>query len=120
MPMRTFSGKYFLSVLRCFAVFAALALPARIACQGAVPPPPPAILLGTSWYPEQWPESRWEADLTLMERAGFRMVRVGEFAWSSLEPGEGRYALDWLERAINAAGAHHLVVALGTPTDAPP
>src|SRR5437879_13517233 len=41
--------------------------------------PPPALLLGAAWYPEQWPESRWEADLTLMEQAGVRMVRVGEF-----------------------------------------
>ena len=80
----------------------------------------PPLMLGSAWYPEQWPESRWETDLALMEQAGFRMVRVGEFAWSSLEPREGKYSLDWLERAINAAGAHQLVVVLGTPTDAPP
>ena len=28
-----------------------------------------AILLGTDWYPEQWPESRWEEDLRLMRWA---------------------------------------------------
>jgi beta-galactosidase GanA len=44
--------------------------------------PPPPLLLGTAWYPEQWPESRWEADLTLMQQSGIHMVRVGEFAWS--------------------------------------
>lgn len=22
----------------------------------------PPLLLGTAWYPEQWPEARWEAD----------------------------------------------------------
>lgn len=96
-------------------LFGALA-PVRAA---AIVPMPP-LMLGSAWYPEQWPESRWEADLALMERAGFRMVRVGEFAWSSLEPSEGKFSLDWLERAINSAGAHHLVVVLGTPTDAPP
>src|ERR1700680_1621208 len=26
---------------------------------------PPPIMLGTAWYPEQWPESRWDADLAL-------------------------------------------------------
>ena len=46
----------------------------------------PAILLGAAWYPEQWPESRWEADLALMQQAGIHMVRVGEFAWSRMEP----------------------------------
>ncbi len=48
--------------------------------------PPPPIMLGTAWYPEQWPESRWDADLTLMQQAGIHMVRVGEFAWSRMEP----------------------------------
>ncbi|PTY07509.1 beta-galactosidase [Opitutaceae bacterium EW11] len=80
----------------------------------------PAIALGSAWYPEQWPEAVWEKDLALMEAAGMNMVRVGEFAWSSLEPEEGRFTLDWLERAIDAAAKHHLVVVLGTPTDAPP
>ncbi len=91
-------------------------LPAADAPPAAVPP----LLLGAAWYPEQWPESRWDADLALMQAAGLRMVRIGEFAWSSLEPAEGRYTLDWLERAIAAAAAHRIVVVLGTPTDAPP
>ncbi len=82
--------------------------------------PPPALLLGTAWYPEQWPESRWEVDLTLMEQAGVRMVRVGEFAWSRMEPSEGQYDLDWLERAITAASKHGIYTVLGTPTPAPP
>ena len=28
-----------------------------------------AILMGTDWYPEQWPEARWEEDLRLIEAA---------------------------------------------------
>jgi len=81
---------------------------------------PPPLLLGTAWYPEQWPESRWDADLALMQEAGVHMVRVGEFAWSRMEPEEGRYDLDWLDRAIAAAGKHNIFVVLGTPTAAPP
>ncbi len=77
-------------------------------------------MLGSAWYPEQWPESQWEGDLARMQQAGLNMVRIGEFAWSSLEPAEGRYDLDWMERAINAAGKHGMVVILGTPTDTPP
>ena len=83
-------------------------------------PPPPAILLGAAWYPEQWPESRWEADLALMHEGGVRMVRVGEFAWSRMEPSEGQYDFDWLDRAITAAGKHGIYTVLGTPTAAPP
>src|SRR6266568_4143884 len=80
----------------------------------------PPILLGTAWYPEQWPESRWEADLTLMQQAGIHMVRVAEFAWSRMEPAEGQYDLDWLDRAITAAGKHGIYTVVGTPSAAPP
>src|SRR5205807_9980945 len=79
-----------------------------------------AILVGTDWYPEQWPESRWEDDLKLMEAAHIKVVRLAEFAWSSMEPSEGRYEFDWLERAIALAARHHIVSVLGTPTGGPP
>jgi beta-galactosidase len=81
---------------------------------------PPALALGAAWYPEQWPESRWNDDLDLMQKAHMHVVRVGEFAWSALEPQEGNYNLDWLERAVNLAGKHGLFVILGTPSGAPP
>lgn len=81
---------------------------------------PNAPLLGAAWYPEQWPESRWDADLQLMQDAHMNVVRVGEFAWSTEEPAEGRYDFDWLERAIALAAKHHIAVVIGTPTDAPP
>lgn len=77
-------------------------------------------MLGAAWYPEQWPESRWETDLTLMQQAHLHVVRVGEFAWSSEEPSEDLYNLDWLERAINLAGKHGIYTVLGTPTATPP
>ncbi len=81
---------------------------------------PPALLLGTAWYPEQWPESRWPKDLALMQAAHIRVVRVGEFAWSTFEPRQGEYHFGWLERAIAAAARHHIFVVIGTPTAAPP
>src|SRR5712692_11856923 len=74
-----------------------------------------AILVGTAWYPEQWLESRWEEDLRLMEAANIKVVRIAEFAWSRMEPSEGRYDLDWLERAVAVAAKHHIVSVLGTP-----
>lgn len=80
----------------------------------------PPLLVGAAWYPEQWPESQWEPDLALMEAAHIHVVRVAEFAWSSMEPSEGNYQLDWLERAIALAAKHHICVVLGTPTAAPP
>lgn len=76
--------------------------------------------LGVAWYPEQWPKREWENDLILMEKAHIHVVRVGEFAWSRLEPHEGSFDLDWLEEAIDLAGRHGIRTVLGTPTAAPP
>lgn len=100
---------------------AAILLPfAPLFAQTHSQPAAPPLLLGTAWYPEQWPESRWEADLALMEQAGIHFVRVGEFAWSRMEPEEGHYELDWLDHAVAAAARHHIATVIGTPTAAPP
>jgi len=99
-----------------------LALPLTTIAQAPLPPEPrtPPLLLGAAWYPEQWDEATWESDLTLMEQAHIHFVRVGEFAWSTMEPSEGNFQLDWLSRAIRAAERHHIAVVLGTPSAAPP
>ena len=55
-----------------------------------------------------------------MEGANIKVVRIAEFSWSKLEPSEGHYDMDWLERAIAAAAKHHIVTVLGTPTATPP
>jgi beta-galactosidase len=83
-------------------------------------PSKPAIAVGVSWYPEQWPESRWETDLQLMRDTGFNTVRIGEFAWSRMEPSEGAYDFAWMDRAIAAAQRHGMMVVIGTPTASPP
>jgi len=75
---------------------------------------------GVAYYPEQWPEDRWPEDARLMRLAGMDIVRMGEFAWSSLEPRRGQYNLDWLERATEVFAAEGLKVIIGTPTAAPP
>ena len=82
--------------------------------------PAPGIAFGTAWYPEQWPEARWDTDLALMQQAHINTVRIAEFAWSRMEPEEGKFDFAWLDRAIAAAARHGIRVVLGTPTAAPP
>jgi len=118
-----------LQVACCFLFFA-LCAGSVISAQSSGSPTPSsiptqlagqdAILMGSAWYPEQWPEARWEEDLRLMEAADLKVVRIGEFAWSRLEPSEGHYDFDWLERAISLAAKHHIVSVVGTPTATPP
>ncbi len=76
--------------------------------------------LGAAYYPEHWPEERWSEDIRLMVEAGFTVVRMGEFAWSTLEPAEGEFHFDWLERAITLLAENGIQSVLGTPTAAPP
>ncbi|MEM0946444.1 MAG: beta-galactosidase [Pseudomonadota bacterium] len=76
--------------------------------------------LGTCYYPEHWPEDWWAEDARRMAEAGLTWVRIGEFAWSRLEPEEGRFDWDWLDRAIEILGRAGLKVVLGTPTATPP
>lgn len=75
---------------------------------------------GCAWYPEHRGEATWAHDLRLMRDAGMTVVRIAEFAWSRLEPADGRFAFAWVEAAIATAAEHGLAVVLGTPTAAPP
>lgn len=75
---------------------------------------------GADYYPEHWPESRWVEDAKLMAAAGFNVVRLAEFAWSIMEPQEGTFDFNWLDRAIALLAEHNIQVILGTPTAAPP
>jgi beta-galactosidase len=76
--------------------------------------------LGVCYYPEHWPESQWAEDADRMAALGLTWVRIGEFAWSRMEPEPGRMEWDWLDRAIATLGAAGLKVVLGTPTATPP
>lgn len=107
---------------RRFFILLTLAALAVAGHPTAAPPPAASapLHLGAAWYPEHWPESRWPDDVRLMHEAGLTVVRVGEFAWSRLEPEDGRFDLDWLDRAIQLAAKNGLQVVIGTPTAAPP
>ena len=55
-----------------------------------------------------------------MAGLGIRYVRIGEFAWSRLEPVCGTYQWDWLDEVIDTLGKAGLKLVLGTPTATPP
>jgi beta-galactosidase len=78
------------------------------------------IFFGADYYPEHWPEERWNEDAQLMAKAGFNVVRMAEFAWSKMEMREGEYRFDWLDKAIAILSNHGIQVVLGTPTASPP
>ena len=76
--------------------------------------------LGCCYYPEHWPEEWWAEDARRMREMGLSLVRIGEFAWSRIEPEPCHYDWGWLDRAIDTLHAAGLKVILGTPTATPP
>src|ERR1051326_6913946 len=78
------------------------------------------LAYGGDYSPEQSPEHVWTEDVALMREAGVNLVSVGMFAWAMLEPAEGVYTFDWLDRVLDLLHAGGIRVDLGTPTAAPP
>ena len=76
--------------------------------------------LGVCYYPEHWPQERWAEDARLMRETGLTRVRIGEFAWSRIEPEPGRFDWDWLDRAVEVLHTAGLGIIMGTPTATPP
>jgi beta-galactosidase len=76
--------------------------------------------LGVCYYPEQWPERLWADDARRMREMGLSRVRIGEFAWSRIEPEPGRFDWEWLDRAIATLHEAGLELVIGTPTATPP
>jgi beta-galactosidase len=76
--------------------------------------------LGCCYFPEHWPEAMWAEDARRMRAMGLSLVRIGEFAWSRIEPDPGRLDWGWLDRAIDTLADAGLEVILCTPTATPP
>ncbi|WP_141207036.1 beta-galactosidase [Streptomyces griseorubiginosus] len=89
---------------------------------------PARVLFGAAYYheytpaydPELRPDERLKTDLDLMAEANFTVIRVGESVWSTWEPGNGTFDLDWLQPVLDGAHERGISVILGTPTYAAP
>ncbi|TXR56276.1 beta-galactosidase [Quadrisphaera setariae] len=81
---------------------------------------PPRVLFGAAYYPEYTPSPRVKTDLDLMVEASMTVVRVGESVWSTWEPSDGVFDLEWLAEALDGCHERGISVVLGTPTYAVP
>lgn len=82
----------------------------------------PHILHGADWNPDQWlhEPAVIEEDFRLMEKSGCNTFSVGIFAWSALEPAEGRFEFAWLDDIMNRLAARNFYAFLATPSGAKP
>jgi beta-galactosidase len=85
-----------------------------------MPARPERVLFGAAYYHEYQPSPRLDTDLDLMAAAHFSVIRVGESVWTTWEPEDGVFDLEWLAPVLDGAHARGIHVILGTPTYAAP
>ena len=88
----------------------------------ALTPRFPKMLHGGDYNPDQWldyPEIL-KQDIELLKKADINSVSIGIFAWAKLEPEEGVYDFDWLEKIIDELYGNGIYSVLATPSGAKP
>lgn len=78
------------------------------------------IFYGGDYNPDQWDEETLEVDLQLFKKAGINLVTLPVFSWAKLEPDEGVYDFDWLDKLMDKFAENNISVCLATPTTAQP
>lgn len=78
------------------------------------------MYFGGDYNPEQWPEQVWDDDIALMREARVNLVSLGVFAWARIQPDEGEFDFDWLDRIIGKLHDGGVGVNLATATASPP
>jgi beta-galactosidase len=59
-------------------------------------------------------------DIRLMKLAKCNVMAVGIFAWSALEPEEGAWTFEWLDRVLDSFAQNGIYALLATPSGARP
>ena len=80
------------------------------------------LLHGGDYNPEQWLEHPeiLEKDIEYFKKAHINEVSMGIFSWSVLEPEEGIYNFEWMEKIIDKLYENDIFVILATPSGARP
>jgi len=76
------------------------------------------LFVGTNYQPFDRSREQIQRDIARMKAAGFKVVRMGDLSWDSLEPSEGRFdfgTFDWIMDQMQAAGLKVLMDIPGQP-----
>ncbi|OXM86195.1 beta-galactosidase [Paenibacillus rigui] len=82
----------------------------------------PRLMHGADYNPDQWQHDPkvLEEDIRMMKLAKCNVMAVGIFAWSALEPEEGEFTFDWLDRVLDRFAENGIYAWLATPSGARP
>lgn len=80
------------------------------------------MLHGGDYNPDQWLHvpGTVDEDFRLFKLAGINELSVGIFAWSTLEPEEGRFDFSFLDDIMERAQKEGMAIILATPSGAKP
>ncbi|WP_160692176.1 beta-galactosidase [Clostridium sp. C2-6-12] len=80
------------------------------------------LLHGGDYNPDQWlkyPEVLKE-DVRLLKLANCNCVSINIFGWAAIEPEEGKYTFEWLDKIMDDMAENGVHVILATPSGARP
>ncbi len=83
----------------------------------------PSLLYGADYNPEQWLKQKdtlWKEDMARAREAGVNALSVGIFAWSYLEPEDGKFEFGWMDEVMDLFAANGIRAILATPSGARP
>ncbi|MDL2300958.1 beta-galactosidase [Lachnospiraceae bacterium OttesenSCG-928-D06] len=78
------------------------------------------IYYGGDYNPDQWDEATIDEDMRLFKKAGINLLTLPVFSWAKLEPEEGVYCFEWLDKIVDKIWSHGIYLCLATPTTAQP
>lgn len=78
------------------------------------------LYYGAAFYPELWDEKTIDRDIVLMKEAGINVVRMGEFAWSTMEPHKDEFNVTFFVEVIDKLYKNGIETIICTPTPTPP
>jgi beta-galactosidase len=78
------------------------------------------LLYGGDYNPDQWSEAVQEEDARLMKLAHWNIATVPVFSWAHLNPAEGAYTFEWLDRVIERLTRAGIDLCLCTATASTP
>lgn len=79
-----------------------------------------SLSLGVCDYPEHVAIDDWQMHAQQQKELGLSFVRLAEFSWAKVEPMDGQFEWEWLDKAIQIYQSQGLNIVLGTPTATPP
>ncbi|MBQ7907421.1 MAG: beta-galactosidase [Clostridia bacterium] len=76
--------------------------------------------IGAAYYPELWDKEEIKKDVDRMKSVGINCVRVGEFAWSTMEKIEGVFDFELFKYMADTLYENGIYTILCTPSCTPP